>query len=132
MRLTVVLLALATPASGFSASRAPAAVRVQCRSTAVLMALPSAVQEVVATRFKKAYPPSDVEALWKVLVQAYGSEAAATKAVQQNPTVLNPSYTNPPGLVSRSKAALVEVLGEAPRRSRSCSRIRPCCNAVRR
>ena len=34
------------------------------------------------------------------------------QAVQQNPTILNPAYTSPPGLVSRSKAALVEVLGE--------------------
>ena len=48
----------------------------------------------------------------QVLKAAYGSEARALQAVQQNPTILNPAYTSPPGLVSRSKAALVEVLGE--------------------
>ena len=48
----------------------------------------------------------------QVLKAAYGSEALALQAVQQNPTILNPAYTSPPGLVGRSKAALVEVLGE--------------------
>ena len=48
-----------------------------------------------------------------MLKAAYGSEASALQAVQQNPTILNPAYTSPPGVVSRSKAALVEVLGEA-------------------
>ena len=48
-----------------------------------------------------------------MLKAAYGSEASALQAVQQNPTILNPAYTSPPGVVSRSKAALVEVLGES-------------------
>ena len=75
-------------------------------------ALPTAVQEVVDARFKKSYPAADVQALWQVLRRAYGNEDNALQAVRQNPTILNPSYTNPPGLVTRSKAALVEVLGE--------------------
>jgi len=75
-------------------------------------ALPKEAQAIIDGRFRAAYPQKDLDALWRVIKAAYGSEQAAMQAVKQNPTILNPAYTNPPGVVSRSKAALVEVLGE--------------------
>eukprot|EP00908_Phaeocystis_cordata_P027359 Transcript_9914.p2 GENE.Transcript_9914~~Transcript_9914.p2 ORF type:complete len:368 (-),score=94.44 Transcript_9914:105-1136(-) len=74
--------------------------------------LPSEVQAVVDARFRASYPQKDVAALWKAVKTAYGTEADALSAVRANPQILNPAYTSPPGLVGRSKAALVAVLGE--------------------
>ena len=54
---------------------------------------------------------SEVAALWIALVAAYGSDTLALQACRQNPQVVNPLYTSPPGLIGRSKAALVEVMG---------------------
>ena len=82
------------------------------RAWSCSMVLPRDVQVVVRTRFRKQYPPKDVEALWRELKLAYGSEALAVQAVSQNPTILNPRYTSPPSVVSRSASALVEVLGK--------------------
>ena len=76
------------------------------------MLLPDEVQDIVDNRFYKKYPAEDLDALWAVLKEAYVTEADALRAVTQNPTVLNPLYTNPPELVTRSKEALVEVMGE--------------------
>ena len=42
---------------------------------------------------------------------AYGSEALALQAVRQNPTIVNPLYTNPPKLIPESKAGLVKAMG---------------------
>lgn len=81
------------------------------RST-VRLALPTEVQNVVDNRFRKEYPTKELETLWKVLKDAYGSEANALQAVVRNPTILNPAYTSPPSVVKRSKAALVDVLGK--------------------
>ena len=78
----------------------------------VHMALPTEVQKVVDQRFRKEYPSRDLDTLWKVLKDAYGSEANALQAVVRNPTILNPAYTSPPSVVKRSKAALVDVLGK--------------------
>jgi len=75
------------------------------------MALPKDVQAVVDSRFKRKYPEKDLDALWKVLKAAYGSEANALQAITQNPTIVNPMYTTPPSLVTKSKDALVAVLG---------------------
>ena len=81
-------------------------------ATAPCMRLPASVQDVVDKRFQKEYPPKELDALWSVLKKAYGTEADALRAVTQNPTILNPLYTNPPEIVTRSKEALVEVMGE--------------------
>ena len=74
------------------------------RSGSVLArSLPPAVQEVVSTKFKKEYPKADIAELWSELKVCFGgSEELALKAVQENPQIINPSYTNPPKLLARS------------------------------
>eukprot|EP00967_Tisochrysis_lutea_P133731 scaffold235169_cov31-Tisochrysis_lutea.AAC.1 len=89
--------------------------------------LPLSVKQVYTARFRLAGaqseqpraargvppPPSEavVAGLWSACVKAYGSEELALRAVTQNPSILNPLYTDPPSVISNSKAALVEVLG---------------------
>ena len=43
--------------------------------------------------------------------RCYGTEERALEALNRQPFLLNPTYTWPPPLLSRSKAALVQVLG---------------------
>jgi len=93
--------------------------------------LPPAVKAVYTSRFRlessdaasgakrrpqdngASPPPSEatVAGLWSTCVAAYGSEELALRAVTQNPTILNPKYTNPPTVISNSKKALIDVLG---------------------
>ena len=54
-------------------------------------ALPKEVQAVVDQRFRATYAQKDLDALWRVLRTAYGSEGKALLAVKQNPTILNPA-----------------------------------------
>ena len=71
---------------------------------------PAALQ--VSSRFKKRYEPQQLAALWRVLLQTYGSEELALQAVRENPQIFNPSYSRPER-IQASKACLVEIMGEA-------------------
>mmetsp|Transcript_25908 Transcript_25908/g.83698 ORF Transcript_25908/g.83698 Transcript_25908/m.83698 type:complete len:220 (-) Transcript_25908:119-778(-) len=90
--------------------------------------LPAPVKEVYTSRFRlegvqtgsssrlskgAAPPPTEavVAGLWAACITAYGSEELALRAVTQNPTILNPLYTDPPSVIANSKRALVQVLG---------------------
>lgn len=102
---TLAIMRVASPVVG------PITASMVSHST-ISMALPKDVQAIVDRRFRRTYPQKDLDALWKVVKAAYGSEATALQAVAQNPTILNPLYTAPPAVVTRSKAALVEVMGK--------------------
>ena len=56
--------------------------------------------------------PAAIRALWSELKRAYGDEATAVQAVLRQPQIINPSYTDPPAVISRSKAVLVGYMGE--------------------
>jgi hypothetical protein len=58
-------------------------------------------------------PPTEKQlvSLWRELQKCYGNEDLAKQAVCQNPTIMNPDYTKDPAVISRSKAALVKVMG---------------------
>ena len=73
--------------------------------------LPSEVTEVV-NGFATEKDPAAIRALWTELKRAYGDEATAVQAVLRQPQIINPSYTDPPAVISRSKAVLVEYMGE--------------------
>jgi hypothetical protein len=89
--------------------------------------LPAPVKQIYTSRFRlegvqressrlsqgAAPPPSEavVAGLWAACITAYGSEELALRAVTQNPTILNPLYTDPPSVIANSKRALVQVLG---------------------
>ena len=72
---------------------------------------PQEVLELLETRFTKVYDPVEINALWAQVKSCYGTEVRAIEAVSRQPFLLNPTYTWPPPLLSRSKEALVEVLG---------------------
>jgi len=58
------------------------------------------------------YKDDEVEENWNVLVELYGSQAQASKAVQQvRGTVICPLYTSP-ALLRESHAALVDTMGD--------------------
>ena len=69
------------------------------------------VTEVV-NGFATEKDPAAIRALWTELKRAYGDEATAVQAVLRQPQIINPSYTDPPAVISRSKAVLVEYMGE--------------------
>ena len=71
----------------------------------------SEVTEVV-NGFATEKDPAAIRALWTELKRAYGDEATAVQAVLRQPQIINPSYTDPPAVISRSKAVLVEYMGE--------------------
>ena len=72
---------------------------------------PLRVQECVDATFYAKVDQIEINALWAAVLAAYGSEERAIAAVESEPYLLNPTYTWPPPLLSRSKAALIEVLG---------------------
>ena len=65
----------------------------------------------ITSRFKKSYDQQKLAALWRALRESYGSEELALQAAQENPQILNPSYSRPER-VKASKACLVELMGE--------------------
>ena len=95
-----------------------AAWRLRCASP--VLKLPSNVLEVYNSRFQtlgtvrhvKGTPISEesVEELWQTLLTAYDGEEKAFIAISRNPTVMHPLYTDPPSVITNSKAALLEVL----------------------
>lgn len=72
---------------------------------------PAAVLDISSATFVSEYDDVEINALWAAVRRCYGDEALAIEAVRRQPYLLNPSYTWPPPLLSRSKAALVDVLG---------------------
>ena len=123
--LTALILphAYQLPALRSPVARASALTNVQLRADAPTMAagffglggggggLPSEVTEVV-NGFATEKDPAAIRALWTELKRAYGDEATAVQAVLRQPQIINPSYTDPPAVISRSKAVLVEYMGE--------------------
>jgi len=72
---------------------------------------PATVLEITTAKFTREYDDVEINALWDAVRRCYGEDALAVEAVRRNPYLLNPSYTWPPPLLSRSKSALVDVLG---------------------
>ena len=72
---------------------------------------PAVVLDVIDTAFYSEYDAIEINALWAQVRKCYGTEERAIEAVTRQPYVLNPTYTWPPPLLSRSKDALVQVLG---------------------
>lgn len=72
--------------------------------------LPPAALEVTR-RYKKQYEPQQLASLWRALREIYTSEELALQAVQENPQILNPSYTKAER-AKTSRACLVELMGE--------------------
>ena len=70
---------------------------------------PAVVQEIVSEKFYQTYDQTEINALWSSVLDCYGSQDRAVEAVQQQPFLLNPTYTWPPPLLTRTKAALLEV-----------------------
>ena len=80
--------------------------------TISLRSLPPDVQTTVPWA-EGTYLQSDVEELWDVLCEVYGSdELAATAAKQVRCSVLCPLYASP-AQIRESKVALIEMLGIA-------------------
>eukprot|EP00965_Chrysotila_dentata_P241287 6204195-Pleurochrysis_carterae.AAC.3 len=73
--------------------------------------LPQVVEEC-ALSFKKTPEAGAVEALWRELRRCYADEDLAIQAITQNPQIINPVYTNPPSIISRSKSMLLEKMDE--------------------
>ena len=67
--------------------------------------------DVIDGAFYGTYDQVEINALWEQTRKCYGTEERAIEAVERQPYLLNPTYTWPPPLLSRSKVALVEVLG---------------------
>lgn len=66
----------------------------------------------VAGTFKNKYTPKELEVLWAALIKCYGSESLAVQAVQDNPQMLNPSYSFCNTMLD-SKEALLSVMSQA-------------------
>ena len=81
------------------------------RSAAVVMRLPDEVSEALPWDDSK-YDADDVEALWLVLVEIFGSEERALAATRQvRAQIICPLFANP-ALLRASRDALVDNLGE--------------------
>ena len=89
---------------------AAAAVLREARARA-LPRPPAAVVEIIDDAFYGTYDAVEINALWDQVKSCYGNELAAIEAVKRQPYIINPTYTWPPPLLTRSKDALVEVLG---------------------
>ncbi|EOD22638.1 hypothetical protein EMIHUDRAFT_239912 [Emiliania huxleyi CCMP1516] len=108
-----VLPVLAFQPAPRASCAAVASVPLPFRGGVVLArSLPLEVEEVVAAAFRKQYPPAKIAALWTELKACFGSEELALQAVRENPQIINPSYTDPPKLLARSKSCLVEIMSE--------------------
>ena len=81
------------------------------RSGAAVMKLPSSVEDALPWD-EGTYANVEVEALWEAVVEAYGSEDAASTAVRQvRGQIVCPIFAAP-DLVRESRAALAANLGE--------------------
>ena len=107
---------------------APAAAMCPPRATPLTMRLPPAVLAAYERRFrplneppparrygndmpKRAVTEREVESLFKTLVRSFGGKQdLALRAVEANPTIVHPLYTDA-NCISVSKKALVEVMG---------------------
>lgn len=66
----------------------------------------------IASSFQRSYEVKELELLWAALLKCYGSKGAALAAVEENPQVLNPSYSFPNTMLE-SKRVLRTVMSEA-------------------
>jgi hypothetical protein len=67
------------------------------------------VLELAAQRLGKRFEKERCAKLWGSLVAAFGDDALAMRAVQRDPTVLDPRTD--PAIFGRAKAALATTLG---------------------
>ena len=70
---------------------------------------PPTVLDLASRRLGKRYDQERCAKLWGSLVTAFGDDKLALRALQRDPSVLDPA--NDPFVFGRAKTALVEILG---------------------
>ena len=107
-----LLALLPTAALAFTAAPLSLPRRAHVQPAAISLALPP---DVAASNpwEKGTYDEKEVEELWETLREVYENDSkASAAAIQVRGTILCPLYSTP-NRIRESKAALVDVLGEA-------------------